>query len=345
MSLPRVSPAAPSASPLSAAPLSASPLSAAPPVCLAAGRSIGRTISLGIGLTVGMTIGLATSPAASAAELAVKPTVGDIVKASQPSDWRPLDPDNTLYMELPGGRVVIELAPVFAPRNIANIKTLVRERYFDGLAVTRAQDNFVAQWGDPDTAHPKPLGSALAKVAGEFTVPLSNDKRFVRQPDIDGYAPQIGHSNGFPAGRDPKAGTTWLAHCYGMVGVGRDNDTDSGNGAELYAVTGHAPRYLDREITVVGRVVSGIALLSSLPRGRQAMGMYGDAEAKLPIASVRLAAELPEEQRSHLEVMRSEAPIYQKVVAAQRDRGGPWHKYSAHYVDLCSAPIPVRERP
>jgi len=283
---------------------------------------------------------------AHAADLPVRPSAGDIVKLSKPSDWRPLDPNNTLYMELPSGRVVIELAPDFAPQGAANIKTLVKEGYFDGLAMLRSQDNYVAQWGDPNAeTTPKSLGSAKAKVPGEFTVPMANDKHFVRQQDADGYAPQIGHSNGFPVGRDPKAKTTWLAHCYGMVGVGRDNDTDSGSGAELYAVTGNAPRHLDRNITVVGRVVSGMPLLTGLPRGGEAMGFYGASEARMPIKSVRLEADVPEAERSHLEVMRSEAPIYKDVVDAARNRGGPWNKFTPHYVELCNAPIPVREHP
>ncbi|RFP26247.1 peptidylprolyl isomerase [Duganella sp. BJB488] len=283
---------------------------------------------------------------AHAADLPVRPSVADLVKQSKPSDWRPLDPNNTLYMELPTGRVVIELAPEFAPQNIANIKTMVKEQYFDGLAMLRSQDNYVAQWGDPNAeTTPKSLGSAKAKVVGEFTVPMANDKHFVRQPDLDGYAPQIGHSNGFPVGRDPKAKTTWLAHCYATVGVGRDNDTDSGNGAELYAITGHAPRHLDRNITAVGRVVSGMPLLAGLPRGGENMGFYGAKDTRLPIKSVRLEADVPEAERSHLEVMRSEAPIYKDVVDAARNRGGPWNKFTPHYVELCNAPMPVREHP
>jgi len=174
---------------------------------------------------------------------------------------------------------------------------------------------------------------------------MSNDKHFVQQKDADGYAPQIGHSNGFPAGRDPKAKTTWLAHCYGMVGVGRDNDTDSGSGSELYAVTGHAPRHLDRNITLLGRVISGMPLLTTLPRGNEALGFYGPNEPRMPIVSVRLEADVPEAERSHFEVMRSDAPIYEQVLDAQRNRGGPWNKFTANYLELCNAMIPVREKP
>ncbi|MBA5688055.1 peptidylprolyl isomerase [Rugamonas apoptosis] len=304
--------------------------------------------SLTIRRATTLALALAAVPvlAASAAPgLPIKPTVADIVKASSASDWRPLDPDNTLYMELPGGRVVIELAPDFAPQNVANIKLLTRERYYDGQAVVRSQDNYVAQWGDADEAHPKPLKTAREKVPGEFTVPLKNDRHFTALPERDGYAPQVGISNGFPAGRDPKAGRTWLAHCYGMVGVGRDVENDSGNGTSLYAVTGHAPRHLDRNITVVGRVVSGMALLSTLPRGHEAMGFYGATEVHPPITSMRLAADVPEAERSHLQVMRTDSATYKAAVEAQRNRGGPWNKYAAGYVELCNVPIPVREQP
>jgi cyclophilin family peptidyl-prolyl cis-trans isomerase len=283
--------------------------------------------------------------AATAGELPPKPSVADIIKTSKPTDWRPLDPDNTLYMETPAGRVVIEMAPAFAPNHVKNIKALAREHYFDGLAIIRSQDNWVVQWGEPDNVKtPRPIKNAKATLKAEFTVPIQNDKHFVRQPDFDGYAPQIGHSDGFPVGHDPKKKEAWLAHCYGMVGVGRDNDADSGGGTSLYAVIGHAPRHLDRNITVVGRVVSGMPMLSVLPRGTGAMGFYDKEEQFTPIKSIRVAADVPEAERSHIEVMRTEAPIYQAVVEAQRNRGGPWTKVAMNYVDLCNAPIPVREQ-
>ncbi|MGS0759417.1 peptidylprolyl isomerase, partial [Roseateles sp. GG27B] len=65
-------------------------------------------------------------------------------------EWRALNPDNTLLMELPQGQVLIELAPRFAPRHAANIRTLTRSGFYDGLAIVRVQDNFVTQWGDPN---------------------------------------------------------------------------------------------------------------------------------------------------------------------------------------------------
>ncbi|NHZ80114.1 peptidylprolyl isomerase [Massilia sp. CCM 8695] len=287
---------------------------------------------------------LPAQAARPARELATKPTVADVVKASTPADWRALDPENTLYMDIPGGRVVIELAPVFAPRHAANIKTLARENYFDGLAIIRSQDNWVVQWGDPDEKNPRPMKTAKATLPAEFTVAMKNDVHFTRLPDRDGYAPRVGHSNGFPSARDPKSGQAWLTHCYGMVGVGRDNGADSGGGSSLYVVIGHAPRHLDRNITVVGRVISGMPLLSTLPRGAAPMGFYDKPEQHVPIASFKVAADVPESERSKFEVMRTDSAAYKAALEAQRNRGGPWTKVAAGHLDLCNAPIPVREQ-
>ena len=153
------------------------------------------------------------------------PSMPEVLAAAGPADWRPLDPDNTLYVELPGGRVVIELTPSFAPLHVANIKTLARARYFDGLSVIRVQDNYVAQWGDPANRHPIPAG--IGKVAPEFDSPTPAHMPFTRLPDGDVYAPEVGFSDGLPVARSPSLHRTWLAHCYGMVGVGRDLDVQA----------------------------------------------------------------------------------------------------------------------
>ena len=233
---------------------------------------------------------LALTALAVAADSQAK-TVAEVLAASKPSDWRQLDPANTLYLELDTGRVVIELAPQFAPQLIANLKILVGAHYFDGLAIMRAQDNYVVQWGDPDAK--RSLGAAQVKVPAEFDRP-ARGLTFNALPDRDAYAPETGFVAGFPAARDEKSDRAWLTHCYGMVGAGRDNAADSGNGAELYAVIGHAPRHLDRNVTLIGRVVQGIELLSVMPRGTADLGFYETAEERTPVRSMRLAADVAE---------------------------------------------------
>ena len=198
------------------------------------------------------------------------PTMASVLAASRPGDWRPLDPENTLYVEFASGRVVIELAPAFAPRHVANVKALARERFYDGLAIIRVQDNYVVQWGDPDAEKPelaRKIQHAQRTLPAEFERTFDPKVAFARLPDGDVYAPEVGFSGGFPVARDKRSGKMWLVHGYGMVGAGRDNAPDSGGGTEVYVVIGQAPRHLDRNVTLFGRVVQGMALLSALPRG------------------------------------------------------------------------------
>ncbi|MEO5624933.1 MAG: peptidylprolyl isomerase [Dokdonella sp.] len=293
---------------------------------------------VGVLSLVSCTSALAASPAKAV-------TMAQVLEASKPADWRALDPDNSLYLDLPAGRVVIELAPAFAPLHAKNIRTLAHEHYFDGLAILRVQDNFVTQWGDPnadDKQRVRALGTASKTVAPEFERSIAKDLPFTRLPDGDVYAPEVGFTNGMPAARDPKAAKTWLAHCYGTVGVGRDNAVDSGSGAELYVVTGQAPRQLDRNIAVVGRVVQGMEWLSALPRGTGALGFYEKPEQRIEIKSIRLAADVPLAERTSLEIMRTNTPTFAALVESRRNRRDDWYKVPAGKIDLCNVPIPVR---
>jgi peptidylprolyl isomerase len=288
---------------------------------------------------------LTALPGASPAQPASPPrTMAEVLAATVPADWRPLEPEDTLYLQLPQGRVVIELAPAFAPLHATNLRLLARQRYFDGLAIVRSQDNFVVQWGDPSDT-PRSLGQARATLPPEFTVRLTPQLPFEPIPDRDGYAPEVGFSQGFPAARDPARGEAWLAHCYAMVGAGRGNSPDSGNGTELYVVTGHAPRQLDRNIALVGRVVRGMELLATVPRGSGSMGFYELPGQYVPITSVRVAADVPAGEREALEVMRTDTASFRALVESRRNRRDDWYLVPAGYIDLCNVPIVVRPRP
>jgi peptidylprolyl isomerase len=287
---------------------------------------------------------LAAMPAFAADGPVAPPrTMSEVLAGTTAADWRDLDPANTLYLQLPSGRVVIELAPAFAPLHVANLRQLARGRYFDGLAIVRSQDNFVVQWGDPDGQ--RSLGAASATLPPEFTVRMTPGMPFERLPDHDGYAPEVGFSDGFPVGRDPARGEAWLAHCYAMVGAGRGNETDSGNGAELYVVTGHAPRQLDRNIALVGRVVQGMELLSTVPRGSGPLGFFEQPAERVPIASVRLAADVPTEERSRLQVLRTDSDGFRRLVEVRRNRQDDWYRVPAGYIDLCNVPLVARPAP
>lgn len=275
---------------------------------------------------------------------ATKPKTGlaAILEAAPAEDWRRPDPENTLYMELPAGRVVIELAPMFAPKHVDNIRALAREGYFDGLQVMRSQDNYVVQWGDPNEKNPVPIKTAKRHLKAEFSVPVARDFPFTRLPDKDGYAPKTGFSQGFPVGYDAKSGQAWMTHCYGMVGSGRDNDEDSGGGTELYAVNGHAPRHLDRNVTLVGRVIDGMPLLSTIARGKAALGFFTEFHEFVPIRQIVVAADVPEKERSKLELLKTDSKSFKTAVEALRNRKGDWFKYQAGHIEVCNIPVMVR---
>ena len=297
-----------------------------------------RSLAVAVALAV-------VAVSASAAE-ETKPKVAsmqEILDASPAGDWRTLDPERTLYMQLATGRVIIELAPDFAPQHVANIATLAKEGYWDGLFVIRSQDNYVAQWGDPaeDEKKKKSIGTAKPKLPAEFDR-TSAGLPFVPLKDSDGWAPEVGFAAGFPAARDPKTNTTWLAHCYGMVGAGRDVAADSSDGTSLYAVTGQSPRMLDRNITLVGRVVQGIDLLSVLPRGTGPLGFYEKPEQYVPIVSVKLASQVPAAERTALQLLRTDSKTFDTVVESRRNRRDEWYKRPAGHIDLCNVSLPVR---
>jgi peptidylprolyl isomerase len=274
-------------------------------------------------------------------------TMQDVLDASTPDDWRRLDPENTLYLELDSGRVVIELAPAFAPAHAANIRALARGGYWDGLSINRSHENFVVQWGDAngeDPAKAKPLGEAKAKLPAEFTR-AAEGLAFTKLPDVDGWAPEVGFSQGFPAARDPKANLAWPAHCYATVGAGRGMEADSSNGTELYVVIGQSPRQLDRNITTVGRVVAGMERLSVLPRGTGPLGFYEKPEQRTPIRAIRLAATVPEAEREQIEVFRTDTKAWEALVESRRNRRDDWYRHPAGHIDLCNVPVPVRAIP
>ena len=270
----------------------------------------------------------------------------DIIKQSSPSDWRRLDPENTVVMEISGQSVIMELAPRFAPKHTANIRILTREGYYTGSAVVRVQDNYVTQWADPADEEKekdklKSLGSALATLPAEFSIPFKG-LPLTRFKDSDGWAPVSGFVNGMPVAADPGKNKAWLAHCYGAVGAARSTQPDSSNGTSLYAINGQAPRALDLNITVVGRIVKGMDVLSSMPRGPGAMGFYDKPEAYVPITRARMLADIPAAEQPHIEIMRTDTSTWRNLVEASRHAIGGWAVHSALHSNICNRSVPTR---
>ena len=270
----------------------------------------------------------------------------EVIAATTAADWRPIADENLLVLELAdGGRVYIELAPDFAPVHVANIRRFARGGWWNNAGVYRVQDNYVAQWGNGDAELALP-GGVVAQPPAEYERPMGGlTVRPLGFPDS--YAPMAGHADSWPIAYDPGRQMAWLTHCYGSVGVGRDVAPSTGTGGELYAVIGHGPRHLDRNIATVGRVVEGIALLAARPRGTGALGFYqvDRGERPVPIRSARIAADLPAAERPQFEVLRSDRPAFDAYVAGRANRGGTFFNIPAGGVDLCNVNVPVRRRP
>lgn len=262
----------------------------------------------------------------------------DIVVAAPASAWRRIAPEDLLVIDFKAGpRVVIQLAPAFAPVHVANIRALARAHWWDGAAIYRVQDNYVVQWGHNDDR--KLSAGIVARPPAEYVRPLAGlpVTRFAYR---DSYAPRAGYASGWPVAIDGR--TASLTHCYAYVGVGRDLAPDTGTGGELYAVIGHAPRQLDRNIAVVGRVIAGIEAMSSLPRGTDALGFYKERSSDVPIASTRLASDLPPADRPDFEVMDTASASFAAYLAKRANRRDDFYRRAAGGVDLCNAPVPVR---
>ncbi|WP_375286820.1 peptidylprolyl isomerase [Sphingomonas sp.] len=298
---------------------------------------------------------LALALAAAPVAAADVPSPGEIVAAAPAAEWVAIAAEDLLIMTLTPDakgrtrRVVIQLMPApFSQGWVGNIRVLAKAHWWDGTAVTRVQDNYVAQWGDPDgedAAKAKPLPAGLRTMAeSEYVVPPYHDGesvvRRVTGPR-DFYADRATFRQGWPVA-GAKDGSTWPVHCYGMVGVGRNLSPDTGTGAELYTVIGHAPRHLDRNIALVGRVVEGIEHLSSLPRGTGPLGVYETAEERTPIVSIRLASELPAGERPRFEYLSTEGATFARYVEARANRRDAFFITPAGGADVCNVPVPVR---
>ncbi len=263
--------------------------------------------------------------------------------AALPGDWKTISDDEILIVTLKNGhQVFIRLAARYAPAHVANIRKLAEARWWDGTSVYRVQDNYVAQWGDPTEKKPLPP-LVIANPPAEYEWSGWDGVTSFTRPDS--YAERTGHSaDGWSLAGN--ATHSWLPHCYGAVGVARDLAPSTGSGAELYAVIGHAPLHLDRNIAVAGRVIEGIGWLSSLPRGTGGgLGLYEDPAQRVPILSVRLASQLPEDERPRFQYRATDNPRFTAWIKARENRQNEFFTVPAGGVEICNAEAPVRRMP
>ena len=288
-------------------------------------------------------------------QMAEVPSPPEIVAQARPDEWVAIAPADLLVMDLApdamghARRVVIQFLPApFSQGWISNIRKLAAAHWWDGTSVNRAQDNYVVQWGDPDgddKAKAKPLAPGLIDngeggyLVPRFALPAGTDTALSLGPDA--YAHETRIIAGWPVGLDTDH--AWPLHCYGMVGVGRDYPPDTGSGAELYAVIGQAPRQLDRNIALVGRIIEGIEWLSILPRGTEALGFYAKASERVPIIAIRTGTDLPTLPR--YQYLATNSRTFLRYADARANRRDRFFVQPAGGVDACNVPVPVRRAP
>ncbi|MEO7634156.1 MAG: peptidylprolyl isomerase [Sphingomicrobium sp.] len=272
-------------------------------------------------------------------------TPNEIVAAAPAAAWRAIPADDLLVLDLADnrGRVILQLAPAFAPVHVANIRALAGAGYWNGASVYRVQENYVVQWGNNESEKPWPKG-VTAKPPAEYTRALKG-LRITPLGSPDPYAPAAGFADGWPVAFSPRAGWANLVHCYASVGVGRDLSPDTGTGGELYAAIGHAPRQLDRVIAVVGRVVEGIEHMTTLPRGTEALGFYKDKAQYVPIAKVQLASAMPAGERPAFQYLDTASATFARYLKVRANRHDDFYIRPAGGVDLCNVQVPVRRIP
>ncbi|HEY7979198.1 MAG TPA: peptidylprolyl isomerase [Rhizomicrobium sp.] len=273
--------------------------------------------------------------------------------ASVPSsnDWRDVSADNLVLIETKYGTVAVELSPEFAPGHVARMRKLLRAHFYDGLTFYRVIDGFVAQGGaDQDTSATAdaPVNPEILKkwppMKAELDATLPASAPFTPLGNPDLVAPEVGHVNGFPAGRDPKTGKAWMVQCPGVFAFARDNAEDTAT-TEFYIVIGEAPRRLDHNLTAFGRVLSGMQYLQKLNRGNPDVdaGVIQDVSQRDPILHMTLASDLPAKDRPHYQVMRTDSAAFAAFKDAKRHPAPEfYHRGGFPNLDICGVSAPVR---
>ncbi|MEY3633689.1 MAG: hypothetical protein RLZZ61_99 [Pseudomonadota bacterium] len=284
-----------------------------------------------------------------AQEAKIYPAPSEIVAATKTDEWVAIKSSDLMIMDLAPDskgkprRVVIQLMPApFSQGWVGNIRKLAAAQWWDGTSINRVQDNYVVQWGDATEKKPLPEGLVTVEAKDYVTPDWPTKDWIFAQADgrPDAYAGAHGFYVGWPLAQGREG--LWPIHCYGMIGVGRNLSPDTGTGAELYTVIGHAPRHLDRNIALVGRVIEGVEHMSSLPRGTGALGFYEKEEERVPILSVRLGNDVKDVPA--FEYLDTDSDSFAAYADARANRRDPFFNVPAGGADICNIPVPIRRK-
>ena len=261
------------------------------------------------------------------------------VESALTPDWRDVSPENLILIETQYGDIMVELNPDFAPNHANQFRQLVREDVYNGIRFFRVIDGFVAQGGlqDEDAIDPFPT------LQNESDRPLS-DSAFVPLGNADLFAPIVGHIDGFAVGRSETLESEWLLQCPGALAMARNTDPDSG-GTEFYIVL-DAQRYLDRNLTVFGRVIDGFENVQKLKRGVRAIenGVIQAPEQGDEILSMTVAADMDTAIRPKYQVQNMPSQAFEDAKTAKRVRDEDFfYRKPPEVLDICGFEVPVQK--
>lgn len=267
-----------------------------------------------------------------AADNVEKRSAAEIIETADESQWRIVQPNNVLKLTLPTGAAYIELNDGLAPLHAKNMRLLAQEGFYQGLSVYRFVEGFVAQGGDANET--KSVKKAKKALPAEFYFKTDTPLAITELKGPDGYAVKTGFLNGFAVAQNESQTQTWQVHCPGIFAMARDNDINSG-GTEFYVKIGNAQRYLDRNITVFGRVLEGMEHFNQLMRKPIEGAVFN------PITDMQVLADITDTDTSQFKVMKTDSTAFKQLIDARKNRVEDWFVESPHYIDVCAMPIPT----
>lgn len=255
------------------------------------------------------------------------------------NEWRTLDENNTVLLTLPHGKVVIELAPQFSPNHVDQFSNLIKKSFYDGTKFYRVIDGFVAQAGPKDGSE-QDKSVALLAMEGQFSLDPKAPFTAVQSNDL--FAAKTGFKSGFAMATDD-GDNAWLTHCPGVIAMARGNEADSAS-SHFYFVIGQAPRYLDKIMTIFGRVVYGMEHIQAIKRTAVLEGEYAvDSREHTPIVNMQLMVDVPKQERIIIEVENTESTGFAERLVKRRERAGEFfYKKPPPVLDVCQVPIRSR---
>ena len=253
--------------------------------------------------------------------------------------WREIDPENTLYIDLEYGRVVLELYPEIAPIHVERIKTLTRQGFYDFVTFHRVIEGFMNQTGDP-----KGDGtgdSDLPDITAEFTFRRGSDMpvtlvgaRPSGQGDIG-----VGFYKALPVATQPTSQAiltkdgkvaAFGLHCKGVTSMARTSDPNSAN-SQFFLMRDTSP-HLDSQYSIWGNTVLGHEHLTKIK-----VGSKGENPNFVPdvMKKVQVAADLPAAERVNVQVLKADSAAFKNYLKTQKKADGT-------YPDVCDIQVPSR---